>query len=192
MDPDGVLLQLLVLVGLDLLNEMGVHVLDVPKVGPDAWVHRRHYLVESKSNYYQKLFLIDFVVRILGLLALVLLDEGGVDALGVAEAMMHQLYTTIGSCIVLSRLLRPLLRPQAALLIIGSNKGGGGDFLVLRLVRHGVEGAGRVSRQVGFPCWHHSHHFSKTIGVDAIHVDEVVMYVVLRPRSRLALLVLVR
>ena len=91
LESDRVLLQLLVVIGLDLFDEMDVHVLDVSQVGAYAWVHGRHYLLESVRNNDQELLLVDLVVRIFGLLALVLFDEGGVDALGLAEALMHEL-----------------------------------------------------------------------------------------------------
>jgi len=109
LQPDRVLLQLLVVVRLDLLEETRVHVLDVPQVAADAWVHCRHDLLEGIGHDDEELFFVDLVVRVLGLLAFILLDEGGVDALGIAEALMHELQAAIDGVLFLYHLLRPLL-----------------------------------------------------------------------------------
>ena len=170
--PDRVLLKLLVVVGLDLLDEMGVHVLDVPEVAADDRVHRTHDLLKCVRYYDQELLLVDLVVGILGLLALVLLDEGRVDALRLAEPVMNEFEAAGHDCcwVFLPAFLRPLLGPEATLLILGCSEGGRGGVLVLRLVRHGVEGTvGRFD----FSRRHHCHNLRQAVRVDAIHWHEV-------------------
>lgn len=125
LDPEYVLLKLLVMIGLDLLDEMGVHILDVPQVAADDRVHGAHDLLERVRYDDQELLLVDLVIGILGLLALVLLDEGRVDALRLAEPMMNEFEAAShdSGSILLPDFLRPLLRPEATLLVLGGSEG---------------------------------------------------------------------
>ena len=134
LDADCVFLQLLMVVGFHLLDEVGVHVPDVLQVVADARVHGHDYLLEGVGDDDQELFLVDLVVSVVEMLALVLLDECRVGALGVAEASVYELEAASDGVVFLVRLQWSLLGPEPALLVLSCGKGSRGDVLLLRLV----------------------------------------------------------
>jgi len=192
LDADCVLLQLLMVVGFHLLDEVGVHVPDVLQVVADARVHGHDYLLEGVGDDDQELFLVDLVISVVDMLALVLLDECGVGALSVAEASVYELEAASDGVVFLVRLQWSLLGPEPALLVLSCGKGSRGDVLLLRLVRHCVQRPRCVLSKLTITRRHHCHHLGEAVRIHSIHVHKVVMYVVLRPWSLLALLLLLR